>query len=74
MLHQERLARINELAQKQRSVGLSVAEKAEQHALRQAYLETFRVSLRAQLASQGLHPLPKHANRKCSKHDQDHRH
>ena len=33
MLNQERLARINELAQKQRSLGLTVAEQAEQHAL-----------------------------------------
>lgn len=44
MLHQEKLARINELAQKQRTVGLNDAEQAEQHALRQAYLEAFRVS------------------------------
>lgn len=50
----EQLDRINELARKQRTVGLTVEEQAEQHALRQAYLEAFRISLRAQLEAQGL--------------------
>ena len=54
MPQEERLARINELARKQRDSGLSLAEQAEQHALRQAYLETFRAGLRAQLEAQGF--------------------
>lgn len=33
------LDRINELARKQRSTGLTDTEKEEQHALRQAYLQ-----------------------------------
>lgn len=72
MLNQERLARINELAQKQRSLGLTAAEQAEQHALRQAYLEAFRASMRAQLAAQGLQPLSKPGTCTCGKHDHDH--
>ncbi|NLY53311.1 MAG: DUF896 domain-containing protein [Firmicutes bacterium] len=47
------IRRINELARKQRSpLGLSEAEQAEQHALRQAYLQAVRASLREQLAGQ----------------------
>lgn len=69
MLHEERLAHINELARKQRSAaGLTVAEKAEQHALRQAYLEAFRVSLRAQLQAQGLQPRTHTASCNCCGH------
>lgn len=60
MLGEEKLARINELARKQRTVGLSEAEQAEQHALRQAYLEAFRASFRAQLEAQGLRPRTPH--------------
>ncbi len=68
MLGQESLDRINELARKQRTVGLSIAEQAEQHALRQAYLEAFRVSLRAQLAAQGLRPKSHSATCSCCQH------
>lgn len=68
MLHQERLARINELAQKQRTVGLSTAEQAEQHALRQAYLEAFRASFRAQLETQGLQPKSHPTTCSCCQH------
>ncbi|MGI6357850.1 MAG: DUF896 domain-containing protein [Bacillota bacterium] len=54
MLSKEQLARIGELSRKQRSDGLTVAEQAEQHALRQAYLEAFRKSFRSQLEASGL--------------------
>ena len=46
---QEKIARINELAHKSRTTGLTEAEKAEQQALRKEYLEDMKASLRAQL-------------------------
>lgn len=56
MLPKEQLDRINELARKQRSEGLTVPEQAEQDALRRAYLESFRKSFKAQLEAQGFRP------------------
>jgi uncharacterized protein YnzC (UPF0291/DUF896 family) len=47
----QRIQRINELARKSKSVGLTAAEKAEQAVLRKAYLEHFRASFRKQLES-----------------------
>ena len=46
---QEKIARINELAKKSKTAGLTEAEKAEQQALRQEYLADVKASLRAQL-------------------------
>ena len=46
---QEKIARINELAHKSKTTGLTEAEKAEQQALRKEYLEDMKASLRAQL-------------------------
>lgn len=49
-MNQEKIARINELAHKSKTAeGLTAAEKAEQQALRQEYLEDFRRSFRNQL-------------------------
>ena len=45
----EKIARINELAKKSKTAGLTEAEKTEQQALRQEYLASVRKSLRAQL-------------------------
>jgi uncharacterized protein YnzC (UPF0291/DUF896 family) len=45
----ERLKRINELARKQKTEGLTEAEKAEQAKLRQEYLKAFKKNLTAQL-------------------------
>ena len=45
----EQIARINELAKKQKSVGLSEDEKKEQAELRKEYIESIRNSLRADL-------------------------
>ena len=45
----EKIARINELAHKSKSTGLTEAEKAEQQSLRREYLDDMRASLRAQL-------------------------
>ena len=46
---QEKIARINELAKKSKTAGLTEAEKAEQQELRQEYLADIKASLRAQL-------------------------
>ena len=48
-MNQKRLDRINELARKQKTIGLTEAEKAEQKRLRAAYLADFRRNLRGQL-------------------------
>ena len=45
----EKIARINELAHKSKTIGLTEAEKAEQQALRKEYIEDMKSSLRAQL-------------------------
>ena len=51
---QEKIARINELAHKSKTTGLTDAEKAEQQALRQEYLADVKASLRAQLANTSI--------------------
>lgn len=45
----EKISRINELAKKSKTVGLTDAEKTEQQALRKEYVAEVRASLRAQL-------------------------
>lgn len=42
MLDPKKIERINELARKKKTVGLTQAEQAEQLLLRQEYLEAFR--------------------------------
>ena len=44
-----KIDRINELAHKQKSVGLTEEEKIEQAALRKEYIESIRENLRANL-------------------------
>lgn len=48
-MNQEKIDRINVLYHKSKSVGLSVAETAEQAALRKEYIESIRRSLRGNL-------------------------
>lgn len=48
-MDRKRLDRINELARKQKSTGLTEAEKAEQKKLRVEYLADFRKTLRGEL-------------------------
>ena len=50
-MEQKDIARINELARKAKSEGLSEEEKIEQTRLRQAYVAEFRKNLEAQLNS-----------------------
>ncbi len=45
MLPKEKIARINELANKAKAVGLTEAEAKEQSKLRSEYLQTFRSSM-----------------------------
>lgn len=46
MLSKEKLARINELANKKKTSGLSAEEEKEQVILRQEYLQAFRSGMR----------------------------
>lgn len=46
MLSKEKLARINQLAKKAKSSGLTKAEAKEQSKLRGEYLQSFRASMR----------------------------
>lgn len=46
---EEKIARINALYHKSKKEGLTDAEKAEQQALRKAYVESIRNALRGQL-------------------------
>ena len=50
-MNKEDIARINELAKKQRSESLNEEEKLEQANLRNQYIEEYRQSLRATLDS-----------------------
>ena len=48
-MNEKDLARINELARKSKSVGLTPQEKAEQARLRREYIASGRMNLRSQL-------------------------
>ena len=48
-MEQSRIERINELARKAKSVGLTDEEKAERDVLRREYVDAVRGSLRGQL-------------------------
>lgn len=48
---EEKIQRINELARKSKSVGLTEEEKAEQATLRQEFRNDFKRNLEAQLES-----------------------
>lgn len=48
-MDKSKIDRINELARKQKSEGLTDAEKAEQLALRREYIEAYKKSLVSQL-------------------------
>lgn len=46
---QEKIDRINELARKKKTIGLTEAEAEEQAVLRREYIDSFKASLVAQL-------------------------
>ncbi len=48
-MDEKKISRINELARKAKTVGLTQEEKEEQAVLRQEYIASFRRNLRAQL-------------------------
>ena len=48
-MDREQIARINELAQKKKTVGLTEAELQEQQALRRQYIDEFKANLKATL-------------------------
>ena len=50
----EKIARINELAHKSKTTGLTEAEKAEQQALRKEYLADVRANMLAQLENTSI--------------------
>ena len=49
MITEEKIKRINELARKAKSAGLSEEEKLEQGLLRREYVDSFKENLRSQL-------------------------
>jgi uncharacterized protein YnzC (UPF0291/DUF896 family) len=49
MVTKEQIARINELAKKQKEIGLTDEEKKEQEKLRRLYIDSFKENLRSQL-------------------------
>lgn len=51
MLSTTKMNRINELARKSKTVGLTEEERLEQQQLRKEYIETFRSEFRKQLDS-----------------------
>lgn len=57
----ELIARINALARKKRTVGLSPQEQQEQNALRAQYLQAIRAQVKAQLECIEFTDEPKHA-------------
>jgi len=56
VITKEMIDRINRLARKQRSEGLTPEEKLEQHNLRRLYLKNIRTQITDQLDSLGCRP------------------
>jgi uncharacterized protein YnzC (UPF0291/DUF896 family) len=72
-LEKKKIERINELARKKKSSGLTEAEEKEQAALRKEYLDGYRENLKAMLDSivvqekdGSRHPLQKKEKPPCS--------
>lgn len=49
MVTKEQIERINQLARKSKSEGLTEEEREEQQALRRVYIDSFKANLKAQL-------------------------
>ena len=67
---EEKINRINELARKQRSEGLTDEEKHEQYLLRREYIDSFKNSLISQL-EQTYIVSPDGTKTKVKKRDED---
>lgn len=67
---QEKINRINELARKQKSEGLTEEEKQEQYVLRREYIESFKTSLVSQLENTYI-VEPDGTKRKVKRTDED---
>lgn len=67
---QEKINRINELARKQKSEGLTEEEKQEQYVLRREYIESFKASLVSQLENTYI-VEPDGTKRKVKRTDED---
>ena len=72
-MEKKKIERINELARKKKSVGLTAEEQAEQAALRKEYLDGYRENLKSMLDSiivqekdGSRHPLQKKDKPPCS--------
>ncbi|NLI91335.1 MAG: DUF896 domain-containing protein [Peptococcaceae bacterium] len=72
MTHEERIQRINELAKKSRSEGLTHEEAEEQKILRQEYLAVFRQNFKQQLDS--IKFVDKHEHGHEHEHENCHGH
>lgn len=66
---QEKIERINYLARKQKSVGLTEEEKQEQSVLRREYIDSFKRSLVSQLENTYI-VEPDGSKRKVGKKDE----
>ena len=62
------IARINELARKQREAGLSEEEKAEQATLRRLYIDNIKDQVRQQLDAATQHAHTTDCGCGCHKH------
>lgn len=62
MITEELLQRINELAGKKRSRGLTTAELAEQKKLYKIYLASIREQVISQLDAAGINPKDRHTS------------
>ena len=69
-MEQKKIDRINELARKQKSEGLTEQEKQEQYVLRREYIESFKQSLIGQLENTYL-VEPDGTKRKVTRKNED---
>lgn len=79
MVTKEQINRINELAKKQKEIGLTAEEKSEQEKLRRLYIDSFKENLRSQLKNIKLvtpeeYEMQKKKDKCSCVHDHDHHH
>jgi uncharacterized protein YnzC (UPF0291/DUF896 family) len=67
LITKEKIDRINELARKKKTVGLTEEEQLEQGLLREEYIDSFKANLRAQL--ENIVIVDEEGNRKPLKKD-----